>query len=167
MRRPQHNNLDRTGGFTLVEAILVMFIIGVLSSIAFPRYAEFVSNQQLEAAARKVMGDLAYVQREARQSSSSRTITFDVAQSQYTLSGVAHPDHPSQTYVVRLDDEPFRTRIVSASFGGDANLTYNGYGTPDSSGSLVIAVGSRQTTISVDTGMGKSKKGVTEVLSLE
>ena len=146
---------------------MVTVIIGVLSSIAFPRYAEFVSNQQLEAAARKVMADLAYAQREARQSSASRTVTFNVAQSQYTLLGVAHPDHPSQAYVSRLGDEPFRARIVSASFGGDANLIYNGYGTPDSSGTLVIAVGSRQTTISVDTGMGKSKKVLTEVVAIE
>lgn len=143
---------------------MVMVIIGVLSSIAFPRYAEFVSNQKLEAAARKVMVDLAYAQREARQSSASRTVTFNVAQSQYTLTGVAHPDHPAQTYVVKLGNEPFGARIVSASFGGDANLIYNGFGTPDSSGTLVIAVGSRQTTISVDSGMGKTKKDLIEVL---
>ncbi len=143
---------------------MVMVIIGVLSSIAFPRYAEFVSNQRLEAASRKVMADLTYAQRLARQSSASRMIKFSVAESQYTLDGVADPDHPSQTYVVRLSDEPFQARIVSASFGGDANLSYNGYGTPDSSGTLVIAVGSRQTTISVDLGIGKTKKVLTELV---
>lgn len=158
---------ERAGGFTLVEAVIVMFIIVVMGSIAFPRYAQFVANQQLEAASRKVVADLAFAQRQARQSSASRTVSFNAANSEYTLTGVADLDHPAQTYRVKLGAEPFRARIVSASFGGDANVVFDGYGAPDSGGSLVIAVGSRQATISVDVGVGRSKKVLTQVVAIE
>jgi type II secretory pathway pseudopilin PulG len=157
----------RASGFSLVEAVMVMFIIVVLGSIAVPRYSQFVSNQQIEAASRRVIADLAYAQRQARQSSASRTVSFNVAQSEYTLAGVAHLDHPSQPYVVRLSEEPFRAKIVSASFGGDANVTFTGYGTPDSGGSLVIAVGSRQATITLDAGVGQSKKSGISMIQLD
>lgn len=153
--------------FTLVELVFVTVILGILASIAAPRYSAFVSNQQIEGAARKISADLAYAQHLARRGSTSKTVSFNVAGGSYTLVGVEHPDHPSQVYSVKLAEEPYGARIISASFGGDANLVFNGFGTPDSSGTLVIAVGARQTTITVDSGLGKSKKGLTQIESVQ
>jgi len=151
------------GGFSLVEATLVLVILAILSAIAAPRYASFTANQQLEAVARRVVADLALAQRNARQSSASRTVTFDVVQQLYTLNGITDPDHPLQTYAVRLGEEPYRARLVSASFGGDAAIVYDGFGTPDSGGTLVVAVGSRKKTITFDAGGGKPTKSPTQI----
>jgi hypothetical protein len=71
------------------------------------------------------------------------------------LVGMNHPDHPSQPFEIRVGDEPYRARIVSASFGGDATLVYDGFGKPDSGGQVVIAVGAYQKTIQVDSGTGQ------------
>jgi len=49
---------------------------------------------------------------------------------------------------------------VSASFGGDATLIYDGFGKPDSGGQVVIAVGAYQKTILVDAGTGQPRKSV-------
>ena len=151
----------RVGGaarnaFTLVEAFFVMVILAILSAIAVPRYAGFVANQQLEGAARRLTADLSLAQRQARRSSASQTVVFDVPNSKYQLVGMKHPDHASQPFEVCLKDEPYRARIVSASFGGDATLVFNGFGVPDTAGTVVIAVGAYQKTINVDLETGRA-----------
>ena len=137
---------------------MVMVILAMFGMIAVPRYAAFTATQQLEGAARRITADLSLAQRQARRSSASQTVTFDVAQSRYSLVGMNPPDHPDQPFEIRVGDEPYRARIVSASFGVDTQLVYDGFGTPDSGGQVVIAVGAYQQTISVDTGTGRPSK---------
>ena len=144
--------------FTIVEALFVLVILAILSAIAVPRCAGFVANQQLEGAARRLTADLSLAQREARRKSASQTVTFDVAHSTYQLVGMKHPDHPSQAFVINLSAEPYKARIVSASFGVSPQLTYDGFGTPSSAGQVVIAVGASQKTINVDVGTGRPTK---------
>ena len=69
-----------------------------------------------------------------------------------------HIDHLAHRRV-HVSREPYGARIVSASFGGDAQVSYDGYGAPDTSGSVVIAVGSYQQSVDVtiETGVAKKK----------
>jgi prepilin-type N-terminal cleavage/methylation domain-containing protein len=124
---------DKTGqpsprrpGFTLVEVIFVMVLLAIVSAMAIPRYANFLAHHRAEAAANRIATDLALAQRQAKFSSTARTVTFNVAAESYTLVGIAHPDHPSQPYVVALSDEPYAAAIVSADFGGDSTVIFNG-----------------------------------------
>ena len=146
---------------------MVMVILAMLGMIAIPRYAAFTATEQLEGAARRLTADLSLAQRQARRSSASQTVSFNVAQSRYQLIGMKHPDHPNLPFDICVGDEPYRARIVSASFGGDATLVYDGFGKPDSGGQIVIAVGAYQKTIQVDSGTGKPKKSIAPIIVLE
>ena len=136
----------------------MLIILAILSAIAVPRCAGFVANQQLEGAARRLTADLSLAQRQARRSSASQTVTFDVAHSTYQLVGMKHPDHPSQPFIMNLSAEPYKARIVSASFGVVPQLVYDGFGAPSSAGQVVIAVGAYQKTINVNLGTGRPTK---------
>lgn len=162
MKSNEPLNVDRVarGAFTIVEALMVMVILAIFVMIAVPRYAAFTATEQVEGAARRITADLALAQRHARRTSASQMVTFTVASSKYSLVGMTHPDHPGQSFEIGIGDEPYRARIVSASFGGDATLVYDGFGKPDSGGQVVIAVGAYQKTIQVDTGTGQPRKGV-------
>ena len=166
MKKNDHESIDRVArhAFTIVEAVMVMVTLGILGTIALPRYAGFVANQHLEGAARRLTADLSLAQRQARRSSASQTVTFDVARNRYQLVGMKHPDHPSQPFDIGLGDEPYRARIVSASFGRDATLIYDGFGKPDSGGQVVIAVGAYQKTVQVDVGTGKPSKSIEPII---
>ena len=145
--------------FTLVELLVVVFILGVMATVAVPRLANSLVLQRIDSAGARIVADLALARRHARLSGTSETVTFTTAPSGYAFSTVTDPNHPSQTYSVSLGDEPYGAVILSVNFGGDAALVFDGYGVPDSGGSVVIQVGSYQVTISVDADSGRATAG--------
>ena len=142
-------------GFSLIELIMVVCILGILATTAIPRVASSLQRNRAEAAARRIASDLNLAQTRARQASASQTVVFDVAGGSYRLVGMMSPDHPTAAYVVSLKDSPYEVLIVSASFGGDAQIIFNGYGVPDSDGTVVIQAGSFWRTVSVAAETGR------------
>lgn len=151
-RRP-----NRRGGFTMIELATVMTIMGVVAAMAVPRYGSFIAQERLEAAARRISADLTLAQRQARTAGVQQQITFSNVTHKYTVGTVKNMDHPGELYVVSLADEPYGGQIVSADFGGNADVIFDGYGAPDTGGSVTIRVGSRQKTIDLDAGTGRPK----------
>ena len=67
---------DRGAGFTLVEAIVLITILGILGSVGAPR---FLSMRELEGARahRQALSDLRYAQRQAAASGCPVQVDFD------------------------------------------------------------------------------------------
>ncbi len=145
-------------GFSLPEVVCVVVIIGTLAVIAVPRFSNSLALQHVEAAARRIVVDLAFAQRQAKSSNVAQTVRFDIAIDEYSLVGMPHPDHPSLEYKVSLSQEPYRVMLVSAvCTGANSNeIIFDIYGMPDGGGSVVIGLGSHVRTITVDAETGKA-----------
>ena len=50
----------------------------------------------------------------------------------------------------------YRVAIDSVDFGGDADLVFNGFGVPDSSGFVQVVVGTELRRVDVDVSSGKA-----------
>ena len=142
-------------GFSLVELVMIMTIIAVTAAIAMPRYANALNRYGADVAARRVAADIALAQELARSSSSSRTITFDLAASRYTVSGMSSLSNQAAPYTIDLTAQPYQARMVSLNLASDAlAISFNGYGAPDRGGSLQVARGGITRTITVDGSTG-------------
>lgn len=140
---------------TLIELLITVLLIGIVTAVAVPRFADAICYHRAEAAARRLKADLEFARRRAETASISRTIDFHLADDSYTLVGVEDSDHPGAEYTVRLGDSPFEASIVSADFGGTPQLVFDGYGVPQSPGAVVIQAGAYQKTITVGVETGK------------
>ena len=135
---------------------MVFVVMATLVSMAAPRLSNSIALQRVEAAARRIVVDHALAQRQARSSNASQTVLFKPGTHEYSLVGMPHPDHPGLEYKVLLAEEPYGASIVSANFGGDADIIFDVFGVPDSGGSVVIQVGNHVRTVTVDAITGRA-----------
>lgn len=122
-------------GFTLVELVLVIIIIGVVGAIALPHFAQANARQQLEAATNRVENDIELAKNRARAASASVTMEFNRIKESYTLDAVG-----GEALTVKLAEPPYRARLGNVDFEGSTTVTFNGYGIPSSEGLIVVKV---------------------------
>ena len=146
----------RQPAFTLIELVVVLFIVGLLAAVAVPRFAGSAVRQRVDAAARRVAADLNLARRHAYQASTSQTVSFDVSADSYKLAGMPDPDRPAVDYEVDLNDEPYQAELLSANFSGNAKVIFDAYGMSDFGGVVVVAVGDRKRTVNVDPDTGEA-----------
>lgn len=147
--------------FTLIELVLVLAILATFAAVAAPRYGGAVARYRVQAAANRIVADLARAQAEARASSSSRTVEFRTANNGYGIAESRSLNDRNSSYRVSLAAAPYESAILLADFGGDSIVRFDGYGVPDSGGTIVVRSGREKRTITVAPLTGVATVGLT------
>ena len=145
----RHANRQR--GFSLLELVVVIAILGTLAAVAVPRYLSAQERYRAEAAARRLCADITAAQSQARLRSQRHSLTFTPGAARYTLTNAVTTDQ--QATDVSLP--PYDAWI--AQFQLDSSslvLTFDGHGRPDRGGKILVTSGrtSRVVSINRDTG---------------
>ncbi|HCS52309.1 GspH/FimT family pseudopilin [Rubinisphaera sp.] len=149
-----HTLITRTG-FSLIEMVTVVLIIGILSAVAVPKVYDSMDAYRLKLAAETIAGDLKYARQQAISRSQSITVSFDLINESYTISDIQDRNHPDQTYAVSLTDTPSPADIVSVSSTPAAVITFNQYGIPVSEAIVTLDVSGSQKTVIVHASSGR------------
>ena len=150
------NNLSvRNKGFSLLEMSLVLLLLTLLTAMAVPRYASSANNYKVSLAARKVAADLGRARADAWSRGVHRTVTFNTAALQYTLTSVADMNNSTvANTVVSLNSSPYSLSQLAASFGGQSSVIFDGYGMPNSGGTVTVTSGTLSQTVTVNGTTG-------------
>ena len=87
--------------------------------------------------------------------SKGETLTFTSSTAYALSSDVQGLDRKSQTYSVDLSAAPYKVANVSTTnLGNPAKVSFDGYGTTSSSGTIVLQLGGYSRTITLDPSTG-------------
>ncbi|MEG4230192.1 prepilin-type N-terminal cleavage/methylation domain-containing protein [Microcoleus sp. N9_B2] len=80
--KPSHNfnktaSRKADGGFTLLEVLATVLVLGILSSIAAPSWLAFINRQRVRTVNDRVFQSLRLAQSEAKRTKSTVTVTFN------------------------------------------------------------------------------------------
>ena len=140
--------------FTVVELVIVVLVISIMAAVAAPAFLDSLLFHRVESAARRVKADLELARHTARLSSAAQTVDF--TDSDYTLStAIKAFDNPNAQYVVNLKEPPFELSSVTANFAGSLSITFDGYGTPSSGGTVVLGTRNHQCVVTLDATSGE------------
>lgn len=126
--------MNRTNiqGFTLVEVMIVVAIIGIISLIAVPNMIGWRGERQLDGAARNFMADMQLAKLKAIREAEDVSVVFDVAGDSYQMIVDLN-----NNYILDAGETQFRNitmppgiTISSTSFAGD-NTQFDSRGRPN------------------------------------
>ncbi len=147
--------IGRTSGFTLVEAALTIVILAVVSVVAIPYFTD-VGAVTADAGAQKVLGDLSYVRRLAKNRNGYYGISFDAAAETYTVyqcngsttcTAKTTMTDPTTQASMAIDFKKLPglkgIDIQTPSFGGTTEIRFDAQGFPrNASNALLTGTGS-------------------------
>lgn len=131
---------SKTGqrGFTLVEVMIVVAIIGILSAIAIPNISSWLPNIRLKAAARDLYSDLMQAKGEAVRRNVNCAITFNQQVAGTPFAYIVYVDadrdcefDAAEIIIARMQQWPQNVALDTSEGGGDGlSFTDNDDGNP-------------------------------------
>ncbi len=118
----------RSGGFTLIELMISVAVLGVGLALAAPNLSTVIANYRLHSAAEGVINGLNYARAEAVRRNSPVSFTLDAGGSGWTVAQVA----PATTLLSRANGES--ARVTAASTSASLAVVFTPTGFVDTTG---------------------------------
>ena len=145
---------NRRCAVTIVELIIVVMVMSIMAAVAMPKFFESLLHHRVESAAHRLKADLELARHTARLTSAAQSLTF--TGSSYALSAAIEGlDDPNAIYAVDLAAAPFELENANADFNGAKSISFDGYGMPSSSGTVVLTAKGHRSTVALDGATGE------------
>jgi Tfp pilus assembly protein FimT len=170
-------------GFTFIEILIIVLLMGIMATIAFPSIQSGLEASRLTAAAGEITVALEYGQLTAMTSGGQTRVTIDadadsILVERFEITGdimaggaqmpendidtgtfenVAHPFSRGEDYAILFADEDRleNVDIGASTFGAGNFVTFDAFGSPSDGGTVTLTLGVRQVTLTVDSLSGR------------
>ena len=153
---------DARGGASLLELTVTVLILGIVAAIASPTYSSSLHNYRTEVASQRILQDIEQARRVARQTNSSRTITFSTSSQSYTIAGLGSLDRVGQSYEIPLSGAPYHSRLLFLATSAQPSVSlssvavvFDRFGMPNQGVRLRVGSGAVEKRIDVAPVSGR------------
>jgi type II secretory pathway pseudopilin PulG len=106
-----HAHRCPAGGFTLLETIVVLFLLSLVLGLAAVHFAGRIPSAKLDATARELLATMKYANSLARQHHGEKTVAVDLDKKMFGIDGMAARNVPSEIGMKIVD--PYDGEIVT------------------------------------------------------
>ena len=146
-------------GFTLIEMIVTVIIVGVIAAIASPNLLGLLNRNRVNEAMRQIEGALKEAQKQAIRSGRQCTINIDTTSKMITNPTSASVDGCLSSIRVLDDSVQLNSSRTSITYSGKGNITIDGSNpTPV----LVVSIPNgtdKQSCVVIQNALGSSRTG--------
>jgi prepilin-type N-terminal cleavage/methylation domain-containing protein len=145
-------------GFTAIELILVIVILGILAAIAYPRF-QGLPGIRVSAAAQEIAGVIRFAQSQAISTAYNYKVYFYASTNSYSVYQV-NRSSGAETIIsnpLKAGNYPvaLNTDYPGVTIGADYTVEFDYLGAPDGGGSVTLSGGGNSMTISVLANTGR------------
>lgn len=148
-------------GFTLIEILLVVAIIGLVALVMIPTFTSHEDEQKLTMAATELVEGLRYARSEAIRTGSTFRVEIDHDGDGFMVADLSGP--VGQTVYHPVSKKPYRVDFtdsiiysgVDINGSGTVNIYFSAQGLADADRVITLTYGSFSTDIMVESSSGR------------
>ncbi len=160
-----HANQDRA--FSMIELVMVMVIIGVVTAIAIPKFADAATGRKISAAKNTLQNDIEMMKIRSRATSQPHLIKFYLDEDFYIIFEGTTVEREAIILLRDLSADPYGVDLLKTNLGVDAYSSVTVYGNVSPGFSVAFAHNDIEVTVVID-GAVESEVAVTDsVLDLD
>jgi Tfp pilus assembly protein FimT len=143
------------GGFSYVDLVVTVLLIGVLAGITTPRFSESLSRHRARAAAARIEADLKSARHQAISKSVPMRVRFFPKVGIYRIGEAAWTTSDDRWISIDLTDAPYHVSLEDVSLGQNDEVLFDIHGRPDRGGAVTVRSGTFRKTVTIDLQAGE------------
>ncbi len=148
-------------GFTLIEILLVVAIIGILALVMIPTFTSHEDEQKLTMAATELIDGMRYARSEAIRTGSTFRVEIDHDGDRFMVTDLSGP--AGQTVYHPVSKKPYSVDFTASMIysgvdingSGTINIDFSAQGLADADRVITLMYGSFSTKIKVESSSGR------------